>query len=291
VLSDVWQKLVDDKFFDNPNRSLAYAGVLFNPVTMKTIASAGGGSLFELRLVGEYRGSGQTAAKFAPGEPIHNVEQANFLALPGSGDFLVATFGLGNPMIGPKRDFNASGLPPLFFDKVVIGPLPKPPGYTTGGGGKFTASGGPVSTLRLDATGTADTGTASSFSDANAINGSLRAFNYSSRTLIESSDFSLLQGTVSGNELRVAGNGRALVNSVQTNITFEMVKIGGVIRFEIRNAETSSVLAGGTGEAGRATFDLTITPASSARRKGSSPDLIDSRPASSRPASSRKARQ
>lgn len=258
VLSDVWQKLVDAKFFDNPNRSLAYAGVLFNPVTMQTIASSGG-SLFELRLVGEYRGSGQTAAKFAPGEPIHNTEQAKFLGLPGSVDFLVATFGLGNFMIGPKRDFNASNLPPLFFDKVVIGPLPKPPGYTTGGGGKFTASGGPVSTLRLDATGTADTGTASSFSDANAINGSLRAFNYSSRTLIESSEFSSLQGTVSGSDLRVVGNAKALVNSVQTNITFELVKIAGVIRFEIRNADTSVVLAGGTGEAGRATFDLTIT--------------------------------
>jgi hypothetical protein len=264
VLSNVWQRLVAIKFFDDPNRSVAYAGVLFDPVTMGTVQSGGGGFLFELRFVGEYRGSGQTAAEFAPGQPIHNVEQGHFLGISGPGDFLVASFGLGNPMIGPKSDFDA---PPfstqMAFDKVVMGPLgPSPPVYKTGGGGKFTTtgtSGAPVSTLRFDAGSTADTGTASSFIDANSINGSLRAFNYSSRTLIESTDFLLLQGTVSANEQRVSGRARALVNSVQTNITFEVVKIAGMIRFEIRNADTNTILAGGTGEAGRATFDLAIT--------------------------------
>lgn len=150
VLSNAWQKLVAAKFFDDPKRSLAYAGVLFKPITMGTVQSAGGGSLFELRLVGEYRGSGETAAKFIPGEPIHNVEQAHFLGLTGSGtstasaspssttartavatttessfgDFLVAAFGIGNAMIGPKDDatfelFSTQ----MAFDKVVIGPL------------------------------------------------------------------------------------------------------------------------------------------------------------------------
>jgi hypothetical protein len=125
VLSDVWRKLVDAKFFDNPQRSLAYAGVLFNPLTMGSVASAGGGSLFELRLVGEYRGSGQTAAKFAPGQPIHNVEQGHFLGLSmASGDFLSSSVGLGNQMVGPKSDFDAAVFSTqMAFDKVVIGPL------------------------------------------------------------------------------------------------------------------------------------------------------------------------
>ena len=56
VLSDVWQALVDMKFFDDSSRSLAYAGALFKPMTMASVTSADGGSLFELMLVGEYRG-------------------------------------------------------------------------------------------------------------------------------------------------------------------------------------------------------------------------------------------
>ena len=146
VLSNVWQRLVTAKFFDDPKRSLAYAGVLFKPVTMGTVQTSSGGSLFELKLVGEYRGSGQTAAQFIPGQPIYNVEQANFLGVSmgsGSGvttgatsaaissessgifgDFLTAAFGIGNAMFGPKPDADA----PVFstqmaFDKVVIGPL------------------------------------------------------------------------------------------------------------------------------------------------------------------------
>ncbi len=97
------------------------------------------GSLFELRMVGEYRGSGETAAKFAPGEPIHNTEQGRFLGVSvGWGDFLVASFGLGNMMFGPKNDFDILNGPQLFFDKVVIGPL-------FGGGSVTPVGGGTVS--------------------------------------------------------------------------------------------------------------------------------------------------
>lgn len=125
VLSDAWKRLVESKFFDDPKRSLAYAGALFKPLTMGNVQAASGGSLFELRLVGEYRGSGQTAAKFAPGEPIRNVEQGHFLGVStGSGDFLAASVGLGNAMMGPKLDFFASVFSTqMTFDKVVIGPL------------------------------------------------------------------------------------------------------------------------------------------------------------------------
>lgn len=145
VLSDIWKRLVEARFFDNPQRSLAYAGVLFKPVTMGTVKSANGDGLFELRLVGEYRGSGQTAAQFVPGNPIHNVEQAHFVGfsmssqevrqlgrrapsiaaeIEGSGDFLSASVGLGNAMIGPKDDALAAVFSTqMSFDKVVIGPL------------------------------------------------------------------------------------------------------------------------------------------------------------------------
>lgn len=152
ILSNVWQKLVDTKFFDDPNRSLAYAGVLFKPLTMGTVQSTGGGSLFELRMVGEYRGSGQTAAQFVPGQPIHNVEQAHFLGVSGagiatatttgprrgprstittteeSGDYLTASYALGNEMEGPKDDAVVAVFSiQMAFDKVVIGPLGSTP--------------------------------------------------------------------------------------------------------------------------------------------------------------------
>lgn len=147
VLSDIWKKLVDARFFDDPSRSLAYAGVLFKPITMGSVKSSNGDSLFELRLVGEYRGSGQTAAQFVPGNPIHNVEQAHFVGFSmsgqevrqlgrqapsiaaevdgsGSADFLTASVELGNAMIGPKDDAVAAVFSTqMSFDKVVIGPL------------------------------------------------------------------------------------------------------------------------------------------------------------------------
>lgn len=143
VLSNIWQRLVETKFFDDPRRSLAYAGVLFKPFTMGTV-DASGGSLFELRLVGEYRGSGQTAARFGIGEPIRNVEQGHFLGISMSsqevrqlgrqaiaaglessgGDFLTASTDLTNAMVGPKSDFDAAVFSTqMSFDKVVIGPL------------------------------------------------------------------------------------------------------------------------------------------------------------------------
>jgi hypothetical protein len=143
VLADLWKTLVAQKFFDDPNRSLAYAGVLFNPVTMGTVASAGGGSLLEFRMVGEYRGIGETAAKFVPGEPIHNVEMGHFLGLTAgtatkgkatnkpattelAGDFLVASVGLGNDAEQPKADAVVAVFSTqMSFDKVVIGPLQK----------------------------------------------------------------------------------------------------------------------------------------------------------------------
>ena len=142
VLSEVWKRLVEEKYFDDPKKSLGYAGVLFKPLTIGNVATAaGGGVLAELRMVGEYRGIGETAAKFIPGQPIHNVEEAHFVGLTnsrakmpqgallsatsaGSGDFLSASFELQNAMVGPKSDADVAVFSTqMAFDKVVIGPL------------------------------------------------------------------------------------------------------------------------------------------------------------------------
>jgi hypothetical protein len=141
VLSEIWKRLVEEKYFDDPKKSLGYAGALFKPLTMGSVASAAGGSLLELRMVGEYRGIGETAAKFIPGEPIHNVEMAHFLgvsnsrakvpqgallsgATAGSGDFLTSAASIGNAMVGPKSDAAVAVFSTqMSFDKVVIGPL------------------------------------------------------------------------------------------------------------------------------------------------------------------------
>jgi hypothetical protein len=143
VLSEVWKALVDTKYFDDPKRSPAYAGVLFKPITMGSV-DTGGGSLLELRMVGEYRGNGQTAAKFIPKEPIRNVEAGHFLGVSMSsqevrqlgrqavaanlessgGDYLSASAELSNAMVGPKSDADVAVFSTqMAFDKVVIGPL------------------------------------------------------------------------------------------------------------------------------------------------------------------------
>jgi hypothetical protein len=133
--------------------------------------------------------------------------------------------------------------------------------YTVDGGGKFLATNRTVCTLRVDLSGTGVFSAPSSFSDNSDIAGSLRAFNYLTRTLIQSVAFSFIQGKLLSNgDLVLNSTGTATVNGVLTNIRFDAVKRGGVVTFEVRNAETGGVLAGGTGEPGRATLSLTVTP-------------------------------
>jgi len=105
-----------------------------------------------------------------------------------------------------------------------------------------------------------DAGDASAFLDTTEIAGSLRAFNYSTRTLIESEQFSLVQGTLSGGNVKVSGFATAAVNGTLTDIVFEAARTNGIVTFEIRHAGTGAILARGTGEAGLAALDLTIGP-------------------------------
>lgn len=122
VLSDVWKRLVETKYFDDPQRSLAYAGGLFKPFKINSVPSGPRGSLLEMDMQAEYRGSGETAATFQRGEPIRGFERGKFLGVStSSGDFLVASFGLGLEVTVAKE--SSEGLFSLVYDKIVIGPL------------------------------------------------------------------------------------------------------------------------------------------------------------------------
>jgi hypothetical protein len=124
VLSDVWQELVETKYFDDPSRSLAYAGGLFKPFKIGNVPyGVKGGFLLEMDMQAEYRGSGQTAAKFTPGVPIRGFERGKFLGVgANSGDFLVASFTLGDEVYSDKES-TEGGLIKMAYDKIVIGPL------------------------------------------------------------------------------------------------------------------------------------------------------------------------
>jgi hypothetical protein len=120
VLSDIWKRLVETKYFDDSSRSLAFAGGFFK-LKIGNVPSAVGGSLLEVDMQAEYRGSGQTAAKFTRGEPIRGVEQGQFLGVgTNAGDFLVSSLKNGLPV---KKSSDPGSDIDMFFDKVVIGPL------------------------------------------------------------------------------------------------------------------------------------------------------------------------
>ena len=122
VLETAWKQLVDTRYFDDPSRSLAYAGGFFKPFKIGSVPSGEGGALLEMDMQAEYRGSGQTAAKFQRGEPIRGFEKGKFLGVATpSGDFLVASFGLGLEVTVAKE--SEGGLFTMKYDKIVIGPL------------------------------------------------------------------------------------------------------------------------------------------------------------------------
>jgi hypothetical protein len=122
VLADVWKQLVDTRYFDDASRSLAFAGGFFKPFKIGSVPSGEGGVLLEMDMQAEYRGSGQTAARFQRGEPIRGFEKGKFLGVTTrSGDFLVASFALGLEVTVAKE--SEGGLISMKYDKIVIGPL------------------------------------------------------------------------------------------------------------------------------------------------------------------------
>ncbi|MEJ7670007.1 MAG: hypothetical protein WKH97_15025 [Casimicrobiaceae bacterium] len=128
------------------------------------------------------------------------------------------------------------------------------------GGGKFLDENSAVSTLRIDVSGESviDNQCSVRFVD---VRGDLIAYNYKTRALITSVALSSLTGTSSSGDLEsgdvlwFVGEGTALVSTpffprgVPTSITFEAVRVGTSIRFNLRNAN-GDVLAGGAGEPG-----------------------------------------
>jgi hypothetical protein len=145
VLSEVWKQLVEAKYFDDPERALAYAGGFFSPFKFQNVPVQGG-SLVDMYMKAEYRGSGMTAARFERGVPIHGIEKGKFLGVTtyspgnislrrshrarqgiGGGDFLVASSEAGSEVEAEKAEeeaaLNSAPRINMAFDKVVIGPL------------------------------------------------------------------------------------------------------------------------------------------------------------------------
>lgn len=132
-------------------------------------------------------------------------------------------------------------------------------GWDLLGGGKFLVNTA-VSMVRLELDGLVPTPDPGSFTDADGVTGELEAFNYLTRTLVQAVSFSSLEATQTGADFSASGTGTALVNGVPTNIAFTATQTGTVATFEVQDADTSAVLAGGTGEDNRAAFQLTVTP-------------------------------
>jgi hypothetical protein len=122
VLSAAWQKLVDQKYFDD-FRYGAYAGGLFKPFQIGNVARDGK-SVVAMKMSAEYRGGGGTAARFESGVPLRGVESGEFAGFStSSGDFLVASLGNGTEMAKETDQVAGGDIINMFFDKVLIGPL------------------------------------------------------------------------------------------------------------------------------------------------------------------------
>jgi hypothetical protein len=90
--------------------------------------------------------------------------------------------------------------------------------------------------------------------------GSLEGYDFASRSLIGPVTFDSLQGTVfDDGDVEVMAEGSGPVNGVPTNIALMADKTAGVITYSLFDSDTGIELAGGTGEPGRATLELTIT--------------------------------
>jgi hypothetical protein len=122
VISAAWQKLVDQKYFDD-YRYGAYAGGLFKPFQIGNVVRDGK-SLFGMKMTAEYRGGGGTAARFESGVPLRGVESGEFAGFSArGGDYLVASLGNGTEVAKEASQTAGGDIINMFFDKVLIGPL------------------------------------------------------------------------------------------------------------------------------------------------------------------------
>jgi hypothetical protein len=124
------------------------------------------------------------------------------------------------------------------------------------GGGKFLIGTG-VSMLRFHFSGNAYIFGPNSLSFIDA-DGSVSAYNYATRTLIDEGQLSALNVmTLPNGDLVVTGSGSALVNGIPTNILLKVTRTNGALTFGMYNVDASmALLAGGDEEPGRAALDF-----------------------------------
>jgi hypothetical protein len=131
--------------------------------------------------------------------------------------------------------------------------------YDGGGLGKLVAPNAGVTVARLHLGGVTDMGTATSFAASADIQGGMSAYNYGTRTLVETTALTEASGDAANNgDIMLSGSGPALINGVAAPVVFQASKTAGVVTFEVYEASTMTPLAGGTGEAGRSSLALGI---------------------------------
>jgi hypothetical protein len=145
-----------------------------------------------------------------------------------------------------------------FFECVADCPCRQ---YDLLGGGKFLVNGA-VCMVRLELDGLEATPDADDFQflDDGSISGSLSAFDYLTRTQIESISFSSLSASKTGTDFSATGTGVALVNGNQKNVEFMATQSGSDASFELFDADTDQLLCGNAGEDDRSAFQLTVGP-------------------------------
>jgi hypothetical protein len=134
--------------------------------------------------------------------------------------------------------------------------------FNTGHGGKeVVPTTAAVTTMRFEIAGTFVSGAPLEFT-ADSVSGTLSAFNYATRLLIQSHDFMSFQGNYlnqAGVDFEFTSEAMALANGVPMPIQFNASSIGGVYTFEVLDPG-GGFLAGGVGEDGRSDLELTLAP-------------------------------
>jgi hypothetical protein len=143
-LSDLWQEIVASGYF-NGLPAIAFAGGMFKPLEIGSVASAAGPAGVSMGWDAEYRGGGATAIQYMTGVPIVGVEHGEFVGTSSSsGDYLVSSPGNGKlwrveatgtkteassklaGKAGAKPATSAPAAPSSYdmdFDSVTVGPL------------------------------------------------------------------------------------------------------------------------------------------------------------------------
>jgi hypothetical protein len=126
------------------------------------------------------------------------------------------------------------------------------------GGGKFL-DGKATSIFNFDLSGQAKRDPVNfEFAD---IDGDLNAYDYLTGTRIDNVILKSLKGTtMASGDITVMAKGSAKVNGVDREIDVLVTRIGGVLKYEIRNAANGMLLMSGTGEAGRSSLNVAFAP-------------------------------